>query len=74
MNIEMEIKLEATRQGINLKDIAEALETYPERFSRAITGERPLTTTLAIKAADKLGIPLSELVRRAEENQTKQAA
>lgn len=67
MNIALEIKLEAVRRNLPLQSLAEAIGTYPERFSRALNGSRPLDTESAVKAAEVLKIPLSELVRRAEE-------
>lgn len=67
MSIATEIKAEAVRKGVSLKDLAKQIGTYPERFSRAINEERPLTTDIATKASHALGITFSELVRRTEE-------
>lgn len=69
MNVDLEIKFEAQRQGVELQELAKRLGTYPEKLSRAFSGERPLSTSLALDAAQALNIPLSELVRRAEEAQ-----
>lgn len=66
MSIALEIKAEAVRQSITMKDLATAMDTYPERLSRAFSGERELKTSELEKASQFLGLPMWELVRRAE--------
>lgn len=68
MNIALEIKAEAVRQQIPLKDLAQKIGTNPERFSRAIKGEREFKTSELLKIATALQITPSELIRRAENN------
>lgn len=72
LSIELEIKAEATRQQIKISDLAALIGTYPERLSRAFNGERALKTTELEKASKVLGVPASELMRRAEEYDTRQ--
>lgn len=67
MSTALEIKAEAVRQQITLKEVARRMHTYPERLSRAFNGERRLTSSEVIQAANVLGVQVSELMRRAEE-------
>lgn len=66
MNVALEIRAEAARQQITLKEVAHRMNTYPERLSRAFNGERKLKYSEVIQAANALGVPASELMRRAE--------
>ena len=68
MNVALEIKAEAVRQRIPLKDLAQKICTNPERFTRAIKGEREFKTSELLKIATALQIAPSELIRRAENN------
>ena len=66
MNVALEIKAEAVRQQIPLKELAKKIGTNPERFSRAIKGEREFKTSELLEIAKALNIKPSELFQRAE--------
>lgn len=67
MDVALEIKAEAARQQITLKEVARRMSSYPERLSRAFSGERELKASEIVDAASALGMRASELLRRAEE-------
>lgn len=69
MGIEMEIRMEALRQGMSIKSLMAAIGSNPERFSRARKRERPFTVTELDRISSELHVPLSELMRRAEQRE-----
>lgn len=70
MDVALEIKAEAARQQITLEEVARRMSSYPERLSRAFSGERELKASEIVDAGNALGVPASELMRRAEESDT----
>lgn len=61
------IKAIREEKGMSLDDMASYLETTKQALSRYERGERTPKITVAAKFAEKLGIPLKELVGIDEE-------
>lgn len=72
MNITREITKEATRQGLTLEHLAEALELSPQRLEALLTyrGGAALYLSELLTIATALHLPAAELIRRAEQHHT----
>lgn len=62
-------RAEMMRQGINLNDLAEKMDSYPSIWSEKLNGKRPITLTEAkkFKKVVKSTLPLEELFEVFEE-------
>lgn len=65
MSVGMEIRLEATRQGIDLQDVAEQAGMKRPYFSRRINDHENFTTGELDRIEKVLGVPGFEFMRRA---------
>lgn len=71
MRIENQIKAEAVRAGVQIKDLATAMGTSRENLSRSFSGRRDMRTSEVVAAAEALGVDL-EIFGRARLNKIKQ--
>ncbi|MEW6875092.1 helix-turn-helix transcriptional regulator [Trueperella pyogenes] len=67
MRIENQIKAEAVRAGVQIKDLATAMGTSRENLSRSFSGRRDMRTSEVVAAAEALGVDLEILWARATE-------
>lgn len=58
----MMIRPELEERGISQKDFAKMLGTQPSHLSEVFNGKRALTTDLALKIEDAIGIPAKILL------------
>ena len=58
----MMIKPELDERGINQKEFAKMLGTQPSHLSEVLNGKRALTTELAVKIENAIGIPAKILL------------
>lgn len=71
--VELEVKLEAVRKGIPYKELAAKVGVSEDRLYKAFSDPtRHLSTSELVRASKILGVPASELMRRAEEYDTRQ--
>lgn len=74
MQVVPEIRAELGRQKLSYAELADSLKTTRQKIWRILTDDnRPLKDQEIKAIADVLGIPAFELVRRAEEAETKKA-
>lgn len=58
----MMIKLELEERGVSQKDFAKMLGTQPSHLSEVLNGKRALTTELAVKIENTIGLPAKILL------------
>lgn len=67
MSVELELKLEAVRQGVPIKTLAERMEISSDRLYKSFSDPaRSLRTIEIIKGARALNVSASDLFARAE--------
>lgn len=74
MQVVPEIRAELGRQKLSYAELADSLKTTRQKIWRILTDDnRPLKDQEIKAIADVLGVPASELVRRAEEAEERKA-
>jgi transcriptional regulator with XRE-family HTH domain len=63
-----EVRAEMARQKVTVTKVARATDISRASFSRKLNGSAEFTIRELTRAADFLGLPLSELASRAERN------
>ena len=72
MTVAAEIRAELGRQRIKYAELSRRLGMSRQRVWALLTDDRPLRDVEIKDIADVLGVPASELMRRAEEHDNKQ--
>lgn len=72
MTVAAEIRAELGRQRIKYAELSRRLGMSRQRVWALLTDDRPLRDVEIKDIADVLGVPASELMRRAEEYDTRQ--
>ena len=72
MPVAAEIRAELGRQRIKYAELSRLLGMSRQRVWALLTDDRPLRDVEIKDIADVLGVPASELMRRAEEYDTRQ--
>lgn len=69
-----EIRAEMARQGVTAGTVAQATDMSRSTLHRKLTDRTAFTVTEAARVCTALGVPLSEMVRRAEATMTSAVA
>ena len=70
----LEIRAEMTRQQLNPSEVSERCDLSSRQLRRRLSGEVEMTVGEAMEIAGAIGVPLFELLRRADQQANLKAA